>query len=243
MKRYVILLALIAGLFLVLFVLAQTLHIPILTNPEPFLSSGGLGAALLGMGLLTADVVLPVPSSLVMTAHGALFGILAGTALSLAGRAGSFALGYLLGTHSIRSERKLIPEEELAKVNGILGRWGVLAIIATRAVPILSETVAIAAGLSKLPFGRSLLAATLGSLPEALLFAITGAVAGSFLTTSFVFIGIIMVMLMFWFFQSKYGRSMTSRISGKNRQVSRTKKTASRMQKKAEQDESYDNVS
>ena len=207
MKRYAILLSLIAGLFLGLFAIAEVLHIPILTDPVPFLSAGGLSAALLGTGLLIADVLLPVPSSLVMTAHGALFGILGGTALSMAGRAGSFALGYFLGKHSIGTVRKLMREKDLAKVNGIVGRWGVAAIIATRSVPILSETIAIAAGLSKLPFGRSLLAATLGSLPEALLFSLTGAVAGSFVSTSFVFIGILIVMLLFWFFQSKCSRS------------------------------------
>ena len=207
MKRYVILLSLIAGLFLGLFAIAEVLHIPILTDPVPFLSAGGLSAALLGTGLLIADVLLPVPSSLVMTAHGALFGILGGTALSMAGRAGSFALGYILGKHSIRTVRRLIREQDLAKVNGIVGRWGAAAIIATRSVPIMSETIAIAAGLSKLPFGRSLLAATLGSLPEALLFSLTGAVAGSFVSISFVFIGILIVMLLFWFFQSRSSRS------------------------------------
>ena len=217
MKRYFTLLALIAGLFLGLFAIAQALHVPILTDPAPLMSAGGLSAALIGMGLLIADVLLPVPSSLVMTAHGALFGILAGTALSLAGRAGSFALGYILGKYSIGTVRKLIREQDLAKVNVTLGRWGVLAIMGTRSVPILSETIAIAAGLSKLPFGWSLLAATLGSVPEALLFAITGAVAGNFVNTSFVFIGIIVVMLLFWFFQSKYGHAMTSRLSRKNR--------------------------
>ncbi len=36
-----------------------------------------------GVGLLVADIVLPVPFSVVMVAHGALFGIVPGAALSL----------------------------------------------------------------------------------------------------------------------------------------------------------------
>ena len=38
--------------------------------------------ALLGTGLLVADVVLPRPSSVVMVAHGALFSVVGGTLLS-----------------------------------------------------------------------------------------------------------------------------------------------------------------
>ncbi len=37
--------------------------------------ASGVVAALVGVGLLVADVVLPVPSSVVMLAHGALFGV------------------------------------------------------------------------------------------------------------------------------------------------------------------------
>jgi uncharacterized membrane protein YdjX (TVP38/TMEM64 family) len=43
--------------------------------------SRGTLTALLGTGLLVADVVLPRPSSVVMVAHGALFSVVGGTLL------------------------------------------------------------------------------------------------------------------------------------------------------------------
>jgi hypothetical protein len=59
--------------FLCLFFVVEALGIPLLVDPTPWLKHGGVLAAVLGVGLLIADVLLlPVPSSLVMVAHGAL---------------------------------------------------------------------------------------------------------------------------------------------------------------------------
>jgi hypothetical protein len=54
--------------FLGLFFLVEGLGIPLLVEPTPWLNRGGVPAAALGVGLLVADVLLPVPSSLVMVA-------------------------------------------------------------------------------------------------------------------------------------------------------------------------------
>ncbi|HSK69878.1 MAG TPA: VTT domain-containing protein, partial [Candidatus Limnocylindria bacterium] len=180
MKRYLLLLLGIAGLFLLLYALALLLDVPLLTDPGPLLARGGWGAALIGVGLLLADVALPVPASLVMAAHGALFGVPLGAALSLAGRAGGFALGYWLGRRSGGPARRFMREGDLLKAKAYLDRWGYTAIVATRPIPILSETASVAAGLSGLPFVPSLLAASAGSIPEALLYALMGAAAGGF---------------------------------------------------------------
>jgi hypothetical protein len=44
-----------------LFLAVEALGVPLLTNPAPWLGRGGALAALVGVGLLVADVVLPVP--------------------------------------------------------------------------------------------------------------------------------------------------------------------------------------
>lgn len=203
MKRYLLLLGVVSLIFLIMYGVAEAMKIPLLTDPRPLMSTAGLTAAVTGIGLLIADVVLPTPSSLVMVAHGALFGIVVGTVLSLIGRAGSFAFGYYLGLRSHTMVKRYISEEELEKSKLKLARWGLVAIVGTRPLPIISETTSIAAGMSRMNFGWSLLAATAGSIPEALLFAITGAVAGTFLNTSYVFLAIIVMMLVFWALSSK----------------------------------------
>lgn len=75
-----------AGLVLSLLVLylgVDAVRVPVLTDPTPSLREPGSTSAVAGVLLLVANVVLPVPSSVVMIAHGALFGVAVGTALSL----------------------------------------------------------------------------------------------------------------------------------------------------------------
>lgn len=61
-------------------------------DPARHMDAGAVAAAV-GVGLLVADVVLPVPSSVVMVAHGALFGVGLGAALSMLGRIGNAVVG------------------------------------------------------------------------------------------------------------------------------------------------------
>ena len=81
MKRYLVVIAAVFVVFLLLFIAVEALGIPLLIDPTPWMRRGGVLAAALGVSLLVADVLLPVPSSLVMVAHGALFGVLIGTLL------------------------------------------------------------------------------------------------------------------------------------------------------------------
>jgi uncharacterized membrane protein YdjX (TVP38/TMEM64 family) len=131
--------------------------------------------ATLGVALLIADVFLPVPSSLVMLLFGRVFGVVLGAALSLAGGVGAAALGLLVGRFAQRTLHRLVGETEHARASELLDRYGALAILASRPVPILAETVALVAGATGMSLGKGLWAATLGSLPGAFLYAWAGA--------------------------------------------------------------------
>jgi 3-dehydroquinate synthase len=168
------------ALFLILFAVVEAAGVPLLTDPSAWLGRGGPMAAAVGVGLLVADVFIPVPSSLVMIAHGALFGIAVGTALSLAGSLGAAALGFFLGRRSARLVERLVSPAEKARADELLARWGMLAVVVTRPIPLLAETVAILAGASPLGWGRMLAASLAGALPSCLLYALTGATSRSF---------------------------------------------------------------
>jgi len=184
--------------FLLLFAAAEALGVPLLTDPTPWLMHGGVVAASLGVGLLVADVLLPVPSSLVMVAHGALFGVLVGTLLSLVGSLGAALFGFAIGRRGGRLLERLVTSAERERADRLLQRWGMLAVIVTRPVPLLAETVAIMAGTSSLGWGRMTLAALAGSLPPALLYAITGAAVANFESTTLVFGCVILIAGLFW---------------------------------------------
>ncbi|MBC7909307.1 MAG: TVP38/TMEM64 family protein [Pyrinomonadaceae bacterium] len=198
MKRYFSIMCGMFAFFLSLCFLVKALGVPLLVDPTPSLNHGGPWAAMLGVGLLLADVVLPVPSSLIMVAHGALFGVVGGTLLSLTGSVGAAMLGFWLGRRGGRLLERLLTPEERERADGLLKRWGTLAIIVTRPVPLLAETVAIMAGASGMSPGRAALAAVTGSLPPALLYALTGAAAAKFENAALVFGLVVLVAGCFW---------------------------------------------
>jgi|SRR5215207_9465732 len=198
MKRYLLIMSGVLVFFLCLFLLVEALGVPLLVDPTPWLNHGGALAATLGVGLLIADVVLPVPSSLVMVAHGALFGVVGGTLLSLAGSTGAAMFGFWVGRRGGRLLGRLVTAEERARADLLLERWGTLAVIVTRPVPLLAETVAIMAGASPMGWGRAALAALAGSLPPALLYALTGAAVANFQSTSLMFAFVLLVTGIFW---------------------------------------------
>jgi uncharacterized membrane protein YdjX (TVP38/TMEM64 family) len=198
MRRYLSIVVGLIVLFTILFVIVEALGVPLLSDPTPWMKHGGILAASIGVGLLIADVVLPVPSSIVMVAHGALFGVLWGTVLSLIGSVGAAVFGFAIGRRGGRLLERTVPTAERARASSILARWGMLAIIVTRPVPLLAETVAIMAGASSMSWRALIVASIAGSLPPALLYALTGAAVADLQNTALMFGVVLVVAGLFW---------------------------------------------
>jgi uncharacterized membrane protein YdjX (TVP38/TMEM64 family) len=128
--------------------------------------------ALLGGALLVADVVAPVPSSLVAMALCWELGPLAGGCTVALGTWLAFVTGYGLG--------RALPEERLRRWIGAAlwirlrrsASWGSLAwIVATRPLPLLAEATALLAGALRLPVVPALTHAALASSAVGALYA------------------------------------------------------------------------
>jgi uncharacterized membrane protein YdjX (TVP38/TMEM64 family) len=180
-------------LLLVVFAVFEQRGVPLLRDPSRLLAAGGSWAAAVSLALLIGDVFLPVPSSVLMIGNGALFGVVAGTALSLAGSVGAAALAFFIGRRSERLIERLVSPGEKAHADALLARWGALAIVVTRPIPLLAETTAILAGGSPLGWPRLLAASAAGAFPSSLLYALTGAHSRSFGSGALVF-GIVLVV-------------------------------------------------
>jgi uncharacterized membrane protein YdjX (TVP38/TMEM64 family) len=165
----------VVAVLLVVFLAATALGLPVLADPGPTLRTLPAPAgAVAGVGLLVADVFLPVPSSLVMVAFGTAYGVVPATALSLlggalmglagggAGRRGGGALDRVVGPDRARVER-------------LVARYGVAAVVVTRPVPLLAESVVLVAGAARMPLWLIVLGCAAGTLPIALVYALAGA--------------------------------------------------------------------
>lgn len=159
---------------LVVFVIGQRVGITLLVNPQPSLQTVSVIAAMIGVGLLVVDAVLPVPSSVVMIALGATFGMAGGTLLSVLGSFGGFALGYALGRRSRTALTSVVDADDMARGTTIVRRWGVLAIVASRPLPLVAETVAISSGALGMRLPVAFAAALAGSVGPAVAFSYAG---------------------------------------------------------------------
>lgn len=198
MKRYAIVATIIAILILLSFLLVEALGIPLLTDPSEDIRAGGWVAALIGGGLLLADVFIPIPSSVIMIAHGAAFGVLGGFLLSFAASVGGAMLGWWVGHKGSPVMNRMVSPREKRQANTFILRYGLLAIIISRLLPIVAETVAIMAGTTDIGWKRMLVATSIGAVPPALVYAIAGSATTDFSSGVLVTVGVVLVAVIAW---------------------------------------------
>ena len=187
-----LLLALLA-LILVPFFLFET---ALLDLAERLLQTGRsqLATAVAVFVLMLADVVLPVPSSVVATASGMLMGLLPGAFVTWAGMQAGALLGYVLGSSAgVPVAVRLVGQEGLDRASRLQRRWGAWSLIAARAVPVLAESSVVLAGITRMRLGRFAWLTGVSNAAISLVYAFVGARAletGAFL---FAFVGSIAI--------------------------------------------------
>ena len=148
---------------------------------EVWLSRAGTGTALAVVGLLAADLFLPIPSSIIMVLSGAAFGVLWGSLLSFAGSVGGEWLGFeLTRKYGRRASRTIVSDDDLAQLERMFARHGPAAVMVTRALPVVMETMSVVAGLSRMSRAKFLLASLVGTAPIVVVYAYAGAVSRRF---------------------------------------------------------------
>jgi uncharacterized membrane protein YdjX (TVP38/TMEM64 family) len=198
MARYWAVAGTVLAFLLVGFLVAEAFDLPLLADPTARLARGGVAGALLAVAVLTADAVLPVPASLVMVAAGALYGAVGGALLSLLGRVLGALVGYAIGQRGGPLVARLVPRDGRERADALLRRWGAMAIVATRPMPLLAETVTVMAGVSSIGWGRVALAALVGSIPEAVLYAGAGTLAHSVEEAAMIWVALVVLVGVLW---------------------------------------------
>lgn len=132
-------------------------------------------AWLAGIGLLLADLLLPIPGTIVMSALGAVYGVWLGGLIASAGSMLAGMLGYGVGRFfDERFARKWLGEKDFDKGHALFAKSGAWVVAISRALPILPEVLACMAGLVRMPFGKFVIALACGSVPMGFLFAWIG---------------------------------------------------------------------
>ena len=140
-----------------------------------WLESYGTYAWVGGIGLLIADLAIPVPTTAVMAALGIVYGPLLGGLIATLGSVASGLVGYALSRRLGRPlVARLLGEEALTEGDRLFADLGGWMVALSRWLPVVSEVVACMAGLSRMRFAVFLAALLCGSVPLGFVFATIG---------------------------------------------------------------------
>jgi uncharacterized membrane protein YdjX (TVP38/TMEM64 family) len=127
--------------------------------------------------LLALDIFLPVPSSIVATAAGVLLGLVQGAAIVWAGMTAGCLLGYIVGVRAWGAARWVVGAENLARADDLMRRYGDLAIVVCRPVPVLAEASVVFAGIARSPVRRFAWLTGVSNLGIAVAYSTVGALS------------------------------------------------------------------
>jgi uncharacterized membrane protein YdjX (TVP38/TMEM64 family) len=126
----------------------------------------------ISFSVLLVDIILPIPSSIVMYLNGYILGTLTGSLVSLA----SLSIGALIGYYIGKLSSYGLRAKEDQHTKEIISKYGVLAIIITRGIPVISESICFVYGYHKMPIKHYFLFNLIGYTPLCLLYAYFGKV-------------------------------------------------------------------
>lgn len=119
------------------------------TQPSPTVM------AIVLFGLLSLDVLLPVPSSLINTLAGAKLGVFAGATICFAGLTVGAAIGFGLAKLAGPAlQRRWLADADAQSLKKFAENWGVVTLVITRALPILAEAAVVLLGVQGLSWRK-----------------------------------------------------------------------------------------
>lgn len=144
-------------------------------NAIKFFDRYGNWAWLVAIALLIADLFLPLPGTIIMSALGFIYGPFWGGMLATLGNFLSGVLAYWL-CRSIGKKGALwiLGEKDFVKGHKLFNNRGGYIVSLSRWLPILPEAVSCMAGLNRMQFRKYWIALISGSLPLGFIFAYIG---------------------------------------------------------------------
>jgi membrane protein DedA with SNARE-associated domain len=190
------------------------------------ISSLGYGGIAVAMAIesacipLPSEVIMPFAGYLVSQGRFSLWGVaLAGAIGCTLGSALAYAAGAYGGREFILKYGRyvLITPHEVAWADRWFARYGMTATFISRLLPVIRTFISLPAGVARIPLGRFLFYAFLGSLPWSLVLAYAGMLlgehwdrVGGVLHSLDIVIAVVLVAGVCWFLWRHWPRQATA---------------------------------
>lgn len=140
-----------------------------------FLKGYGEWAWLVAMGMLSADLVLPVPGTAILGGLGYLYGPWWGALIGTMGSLISANIAYWGCRYLGRpTAERLVGRKDLEQGEKLFAAWGGWMVTLSRWLPLFPEVISCLAGMTRMPYLQFSAATLSGVLPLSLLFAWIG---------------------------------------------------------------------
>ena len=198
-----------AVVILVWLIVEQVLHIPLMYGAQKLIDEPGVFSALAVVGFLSVDLLLPVPSSLVMVLSGAMFGVVGGALLSLVGSLAGNVLGFEIARrYGVGPSTRLVGAEQVERMSRVFSRYGIVAVILSRPVPVVMEALSVVCGLAGMNRRAFLVASLIGTVPICVAYAYAGSFSSEMGNVVPVFLAVVGIPALGWLlWKRKVGRS------------------------------------
>jgi uncharacterized membrane protein YdjX (TVP38/TMEM64 family) len=128
---------------------------------------------------LTADIILPIPSSLIMILNGKILGAILGSLISFVSGLTSSMIGFYMGCRSMPFVNRFFNVRERNAGNMFFEKYGNLAIVMSKSLPVISESLSVVAGTTSVSFRSFFLYSAAGHLTVSLAYGVIGSYAFS----------------------------------------------------------------
>ena len=134
-------------------------------NVLEYIRAQGPWAAVIAVGLIVADLFVPMPGPAIMAALGLIYGVWLGGLISVFAAFLVGLVGYTLcRVIGPRAAAWIAGPKELEMLRGLFERSGVWLIAVSRVLPWIPEILACLAGLSRMSFARFATGNLIGSI-------------------------------------------------------------------------------
>jgi uncharacterized membrane protein YdjX (TVP38/TMEM64 family) len=180
-RRHIVRLAAFAALLLVLFYLVAVTRVIDVENVRRTVAATGPLAPLSYVVVSAALGAIFVPGPILAAGSGLLFGPVIGLFVTLGATVGTAIITSLIGRRAgRRSARELLGAERADRLDALIARLGLWAVVGQRFIPGVSDALAsYAFGAFGVPLWQMAVGAFIGSVPRAFVYTALGASIGN----------------------------------------------------------------
>ena len=180
-RRHIVRLAVFAAFLVVMFYLLAVKHVVNIEDVRGWVKATGPLAPFTYIVLSAVLGAIFVPGPILAASSGLLFGPLLGVFVTLGATVGTAVVASLLGRRAGRdSARALIGADRADRLDALIQRRGLWAVVGQRFVPGLSDALAsYAFGAFGVPLWQMAVGAFIGSVPRAFVYTALGASLGN----------------------------------------------------------------